>query len=76
MKGFVPTSGTRATAHEVPYDKTEVIYERNGVKITSFPVIHAINGAVGFRIDYGGQSVVFSGDTKPHHDARRGSSGV
>jgi ribonuclease Z len=28
-------------------------------------VIHALNGAVGFRVDYGGQSVVFSGDTKP-----------
>ena len=65
MKGFVPTSGTSATAHEVPYDRTEVIYERNGVKITSFPVIHVLNGAVGFRVDYAGQSVVFSGDTKP-----------
>jgi len=65
MKGFVPTSGKIATAHEVPYDQTEVIYERNGVKITSFPVIHVLNGAVGFRVDYGGQSVVFSGDTKP-----------
>jgi ribonuclease Z len=42
-----------------------VIYERNGVKITSFPVIHVLNGAVGFRVDYEGQSVVFSGDTKP-----------
>ena len=65
MKGFVPTSGAIATAHEVPYDQTEVIYERNEVKITSFPVIHVLNGAVGFRVDYGGQSVVFSGDTKP-----------
>lgn len=65
MAGFVPTSGTKATANEVPYDRTEVIYERNGVTITSFPVIHALNGAVGYRIDYGGQSVVFSGDTKP-----------
>jgi ribonuclease Z len=65
MAGYVPTTGTHATAHEVPYDRTETIYERNGVTITSFPVIHALNGAVGYRIDYGGQSVVFSGDTKP-----------
>lgn len=65
MSGFVPTTGTHATANEVPYDRTETIYERNGVTITSFPVIHALNGAVGFRIDYDGQSVVFSGDTKP-----------
>ena len=65
MAGYVPTTGTHATAHEVPYDRTETVYERNGVTITSFPVIHVLNGAVGFRIDYGGQSVVFSGDTKP-----------
>ncbi|MFB3099084.1 MAG: guanitoxin biosynthesis MBL fold metallo-hydrolase GntH [Acidimicrobiia bacterium] len=65
MAGYVPTTGAGATAHEVAYDRTEVIYERNGVTITSFPVIHALNGAVGFRVDYGGQSVVFSGDTKP-----------
>jgi len=65
MAGYVPTTGTHATAHEVPYDRTATIYERNGVSITSFPVIHVLNGAVGFRIDYGGQSVVFSGDTKP-----------
>lgn len=65
MEGFVPTSGAVATAQEVPFDRTKVIYERNDVKITSFPVIHVLNGAVGYRIDYGGQSVVFSGDTKP-----------
>ena len=65
MSGYVPTTGAHATAYEVPYDRTETIYERNGVTITSFPVIHALNGAVGFRIDYDGQSVVFSGDTKP-----------
>ncbi len=65
MSGYVPTTGTSATANEFPYDRNETIYERNGVTITSFPVIHALNGAVGFRIDYDGQSVVFSGDTKP-----------
>ena len=65
IEGYVPTTGGEATAHEVPYDRTEVIYERNGVTITSFPVIHVLNGAVGFRVDYSGQSVVFSGDTLP-----------
>jgi ribonuclease Z len=65
VTGWVPMTGAQATAHEVPYDRTEVIYERNGVTITSFPVIHVLNGAVGFRVDYAGRSVVFSGDTKP-----------
>lgn len=65
LKGGTPTTGAHATLYEVPYDRTEVIYERNGVTITSFPVIHILNGAVGYRIDYAGQSVVFSGDTRP-----------
>lgn len=65
MAGYAPTTGAQATAKEVPFDRTEVVYERNGVTITSFPVIHVLNGAVGFRVDYAGQSVVFSGDTKP-----------
>ena len=65
MAGFVPLSGSMASATEVPYDRTEVIYERAGVTITSFPVIHALNGAVGYRLDYAGQSIVFSGDTTP-----------
>jgi len=65
MTGYAPITGAHATAHEVPYDRTEIVYERNGVTITSFPVIHVLNGAVGFRIDYDEQSVVFSGDTKP-----------
>ena len=75
MAGYAPTTGTHVTANEVPYDRTEVIYERSGVTITSFPVIHVLNGAVGFRVDYEGQSVVFSGDTKPTMtlvDAARG----
>ena len=58
-------TGSIATATEVPYDRPETMYERNGVTISSFPVIHGLNGAVGYRIDYAGQSVVFSGDTLP-----------
>ena len=65
MRGYAPVTGAGTTAHAVPYDTTAVINERNGVTVTSFPVIHALNGAVGFRVDYEGQSVVFSGDTKP-----------
>jgi ribonuclease Z len=63
--GHPGQSGARAITTEVPYDRPEVVYERNGVTITSFPVIHIHNGAVGYRLDYGGRSVVFSGDTRP-----------
>jgi ribonuclease Z len=63
--GHPGQSGARAVTTEVPYDRTEVVYQRNGVTITSFPVIHIHNGAVGYRLDYAGRSVVFSGDTRP-----------
>lgn len=65
LSGHPGQSGARAIVTEVPYDTTEVIYKRNGVTITSFPVIHIQNGAVGYRLDYAGRSVVFSGDTRP-----------
>jgi len=42
-----------------------VVYERNGVKVTAFDVDHhPVKPALGFRVDYGGRSVVLSGDTK------------
>jgi len=65
LSGHPGQSGARAITTEVPYDRPEVVYQRNGVTITSFPVIHIHNGAVGYRLDYAGRSFVFSGDTRP-----------
>lgn len=42
-----------------------VVYERNGVKVTVFNVDHGpVKPAFGYRVDYGGHSVVLSGDTR------------
>jgi len=43
-----------------------VVYERSGVKVTAFEVDHGelVKPAFGYRVDYGGRSVVVSGDTK------------
>ena len=65
MNGHPGQSGARTITTEIPYDKSEVVYERNGVKITSFPVIHLHYGSVGYKLEYAGLSVVFSGDTRP-----------
>jgi hypothetical protein len=51
-----------------PYAETfvpgeETVYEANGVTVTSFPVVHAGSGAVGYRLDFAGLSFVYSGDT-------------
>lgn len=65
--GHPGQSGAHTEVTEVPFETTSTVYERNGVRISSFPVIHVINGAVGYRLDYAGLSVVFSGDTRPSH---------
>jgi ribonuclease Z len=67
LNGHPGQSGAHTITTEVPYDKAATVYERNGVTISSFPVIHILNGAVGYRLDFGGRSVVFSGDTRPCH---------
>lgn len=65
LNGHPGQSGASTVTTEVPFDRTAVVYERNGVTVSSFPVIHILNGAVGYRLDYAGRSVVFSGDTRP-----------
>ncbi len=61
---------------EFDFSKTQVVYEENGVKITSFPVIHAISGAVGYRLDFAGLSFGFSGDTRACWPLVRACEGV
>lgn len=57
-----------------------VVFDKNGVRITSFDVQHDHNGAiqpaVGFRIDYAGRSVVLSGDTIPTTNVLKYGKGV
>jgi len=76
MCGHPGQSGAHTLTTEVPFDRTAAVYERNGVTISSFPVIHILNGAVGYRLDYAGRSVVFSGDTRPCHTLVDACDGV
>jgi len=42
-----------------------VVFEKGGLRITAFEVDHSpVRPAFGFRVDYGGRSVVLSGDTR------------
>jgi ribonuclease Z len=65
LAGIRPTTGFDAIAHEIPFDRPEMVYDRNGVRISSFPAIHGLSGAVGYAIEFAGRKVVFSGDTRP-----------
>jgi ribonuclease Z len=54
-----------------------VVYRKDGVTITAFEVDHGpVKPAFGFRIDYGGRSVVLSGDTKYSESLVRHAKGV
>lgn len=55
-------AGAEAQATDI---KQGVIYEAQGVRVTAFEVDHGpVSPAFGYRIDYGGRSVVLSGDTR------------
>ncbi len=64
--GTLPDAGGRIIAHEFDFSKTAVIYDQNGVKITSFPAIHIRDGSVSYRLDWNGLSFVFGGDSAPN----------
>ncbi len=64
-KGPINPESMRIVGSEFDYSKTQIVYEKNGVKVTAFPVVHCISGAVGYRIDFAGVSLGFSGDTRP-----------
>ncbi|MEP7067027.1 MAG: MBL fold metallo-hydrolase [Gemmatimonadota bacterium] len=54
--------GGRLVAHDLA---EQVVFDRGGVKVTSFLVDHGlVRPALGYRVDAGGHSVVLSGDTR------------
>ena len=64
--GILPNLGGEIVAHEFDFSKTAVIYNENGVKVTSFPAIHIRDGSVSYRLDWNGLSFVFGGDSFPN----------
>jgi ribonuclease Z len=65
--GILPDAGGELIAHEFDYKQDGgVVYEENGVKITSFPAVHVLDGAVSYRLDWNGLSFVFGGDSAPN----------
>lgn len=61
-EGFV-LEGVRLAARNV---QPGVAFDRDGLKVTAFAVDHGgvIDPAYGYRVDYQGRSVAFSGDTR------------
>jgi ribonuclease Z len=51
-------------------------YNKNGVKISHFPAIHARDGAISYKLEWNGRSMVFTGDTKPNDYVLKNAEGV
>jgi len=64
--GTLPNAGGEIIAHEFDFSKTALIYDQNGVKVTSFPAIHIRDGSVSYRLEWNGLSFVFGGDSVPN----------
>jgi ribonuclease Z len=75
-RGHINPESTKIVVSEFDFSKTQVVYEKNGVKVTSFPVVHGISGAVGYRVDFAGLSFGFSGDARPSWPLVRACEGV
>jgi ribonuclease Z len=58
-------AGMRAQEFTVPANDSEMIMliDDGGVRVMVFRVDHAPTDAVGYRVEYGGRSIVISGDT-------------
>lgn len=59
----LPGEGVLVQAKDI---EEGVVYEHDGLKVTAFFVDHGlVKPAMGYRIDFGGHSIVLSGDTRP-----------
>jgi ribonuclease Z len=76
----VPPSGAGMTAHafaEPAPGEAPLVYEAGGLRVTAFAVDHEpVRPAVGYRFEYGGRSVVVSGDTAKSANLQAQAEGV
>jgi len=70
----LPPEGVAANVEEFTQDG--VVYAKDGVRVTAFEVDHGIKPAYGYRIDYGGRSVLLSGDTRMSENVIKHGEGV
>jgi ribonuclease Z len=70
----MPAQGAVVIAKDI---EPGVVYENAGIKVTAFLVDHVlVKPAFGYRIDYGGHSVVLSGDTRLSENLIKFSEGA
>ena len=72
----LPRTGVDVESRE--FDADGIIYDEDGVQVTAFAVDHGgeLRPAYGYRVSYGGRSVVISGDTRLSENLIRHASGA
>ena len=82
---LMPQDNWRMIPHPVPlvgdhtaaFDRTAVVLERDGLKVTAIEVHHTpVEPAYAYRFDYKGRSLVVSGDTMRHPPLARAAQGA
>ncbi len=80
--GIIASGGMQLIAHEFdaaqfsPANPRALVYDENGVKIYAFPTDHILIGAVGYRLEWNGLSMAFTGDSVPTRHEAEQSKGV
>jgi len=65
--GRAPMSSYAIKVHEFDYAKEQVVYDRNGVVIRSFPAVHVMDGPVSYSLEWNGLKFSYSGDTSANN---------
>jgi ribonuclease Z len=70
-QAILAQGGMQIVAHEFDYslfspeNPRQLIYDENDVKIYAFPVVHALAGSVGYRLEWNGLTFVYVSDSQP-----------
>ena len=81
-RGIIASGGMEIVAHEFDYGRfspenpRQLVYDENGVRIYAFPILHLIVGAVGYRLEWNGLSMAFTGDSEPTTQEAEQAAGV
>jgi len=67
---LLPIGGAKFDTKEIdiskfsPENPRQLVYDNDGVKIYAFPVVHTIDGAIGFRLEWKGLSMAYVSDSE------------
>jgi len=70
-RNLLPTGGTSIITTEIdaskfsPENPRQLVYNEDGVKIYAFPVVHCIEGSLGYRLEWNDRVFVYTADSEP-----------